>query len=152
MRSYMVPLTVAPLPSVRSTTPRSYRRSVSWRSRRSSTLTERRAPADAPRGCRRRPRGTLAVGARLRLKQGSFLSHPHGNLAFCMSSFEVSHSLVGRVEWKDPIHDWPNNPRIDEATDLAYLISVGSTRYPAAAPGLAFRRSVPTPFFHSARR
>src|SRR5256885_1591949 len=36
----MVPLTVAPLPSVRSTTPRSYRRSVSWRSRRSSTLTE----------------------------------------------------------------------------------------------------------------
>src|SRR5882762_10720249 len=59
MRSYMVPLTVAPLRSVRSTTPRSYRRSVSWRSRRSSTLTERRAPPDAPRGCRRRPRGAL---------------------------------------------------------------------------------------------
>jgi len=48
-----------------------------------------------------------------------FLSHPDDNLAFCTSSFEVSHSLVGRLEWKDPIHNWPNNPRIDEATDLA---------------------------------
>src|SRR5437764_15483522 len=44
----MVPGTAAPLPSVRSTTPRSYRRSVSWRSRRSSTLTERRSPSRCP--------------------------------------------------------------------------------------------------------
>src|SRR5205807_4676119 len=55
----MVPVTVAPLLSVRSTTPRSYRRSVSWRSRRSSTLTERRAPPDAPRGYPDDARGAL---------------------------------------------------------------------------------------------
>ncbi len=48
-----------------------------------------------------------------------FLSHPDDNLAFCTSSFDVSHSLIGRLEWKDPIHNWPNNPGIDEATDLA---------------------------------
>ena len=48
-----------------------------------------------------------------------FLSHPDDNLAFCTSSFDVSDSLIRRFEWKNAIHNWPNSPRIDEATDLA---------------------------------
>src|SRR5260370_15876242 len=48
-----------------------------------------------------------------------FLSRPDDNVAVCTSSFEVSDSLAGRLERKDPIHYWPNSPRIDEVTDLA---------------------------------
>ena len=48
-----------------------------------------------------------------------FLSHLDDDLAFCTSFFDVSQSLFGRFEWKDPIHNWTYDPRIDERTDLA---------------------------------
>ena len=50
---------------------------------------------------------------------GLFLSHSYDDLASRTSFFDVSHSLVGRREWKDPIQNWPNDPGIDEPTDLA---------------------------------
>ena len=55
-----------------------------------------------------------------------FLSHLDDDLAFCTSFFDVSQSLFGRFEWKDPIHNWAYDPRIDERTDLAQLVSAWS--------------------------
>jgi len=49
----------------------------------------------------------------------AILSHLDDDLAFCTSFFDVSQSLFGRFEWKDPIHNWAYDPRIDERTDLA---------------------------------
>jgi hypothetical protein len=55
-----------------------------------------------------------------------FLSHFNDNLAFCTSFLDVNESLFGRCEWKDPIHHWAYDPRIDERTDLAQLVSACS--------------------------
>ncbi len=55
-----------------------------------------------------------------------FLSHLDDDLAFCTSFFDVSQSLFGRFEWKDPIHHWAYDPRIDERTNLAQLVSACS--------------------------
>ena len=49
----------------------------------------------------------------------SLLSNLDDDLALCPSCFDVSQSLIGRFEWKDPIHHRPNNPGIDEASNLA---------------------------------
>jgi hypothetical protein len=35
------------------------------------------------------------------------------------SFFDVSQSLFGRFEWKDPIHNWTYDPGIDERANLA---------------------------------
>ena len=53
------------------------------------------------------------------LSEDPFLFHPDDDLAFCTSRFDISHSLFGRFEWKDPIHKWAYDPGIDERTDLA---------------------------------
>ena len=47
------------------------------------------------------------------------LSDLDDDLAFCTSCFDVSQSLAGRFEWKDPIHNWAYDPGIDERRDLA---------------------------------
>jgi hypothetical protein len=47
------------------------------------------------------------------------LSKLDDDLAFCTSLFYVSQSFFGRFEWKDPIYNWPYDPRMDERTDLA---------------------------------
>lgn len=57
----------------------------------------------------------LSIGFGCRI----FLSHLDDNLAFGTSCFDVSQSLFGRFEWKDPIHYGAYDPRIDERTDLA---------------------------------
>ncbi len=48
------------------------------------------------------------------------------DFAFCASFFDVSQSLVGRFEWKDPIHNRANDSGIDERRDFAQLIAVRS--------------------------
>ena len=55
-----------------------------------------------------------------------FLSHLDDDLAFCTSLFDVSHSLVSRVEWKDPIHNRANDSGINERADLAQLAPICS--------------------------
>jgi hypothetical protein len=55
-----------------------------------------------------------------------FLSHFNDDLAFCSSCLDVNQSLFGRCEWKDPIHHWADDPRIDERSDLAQLVSACS--------------------------
>jgi Protein of unknown function (DUF2840) len=55
-----------------------------------------------------------------------FLSHLDDDLASCTPFLDVSQSLFGRCEWKDPIHHWAYDPRIDERTDLAQLVSACS--------------------------
>lgn len=68
------------------------------------------------------PHGTrwLPAGATRQIRsQAIFLSHPDDDLAFRTPCIDISHGLAGRLEWKDAIHNWPDNPGIDEATDLA---------------------------------
>jgi hypothetical protein len=72
-------------------------------------------------GCRRR-RVATAAGRKCLLNflsSKAILSHLDDDLAFCTSFFDVSQSLFGRCEWKDPIHHWAYDPSIDESTDLA---------------------------------
>ena len=52
-------------------------------------------------------------------RQDPFLSHLDDDLAFRTPGFDISHSLFGRFEWKDPIHNWAYDPGIDERTDLS---------------------------------
>jgi len=51
--------------------------------------------------------------------EGPFLSQLDDDLALRTSGFDISHSLFGPFEWKDPIHNRAYDPGIDERTDLA---------------------------------
>ena len=55
--------------------------------------------------------------------KATFLSYLDDDLAFCTPSFEVSHRLVGRLEWKDSIHNGAYGAGLDEASNLAQLPS-----------------------------
>jgi len=47
------------------------------------------------------------------------LSHLDDHLALGTSCFDVSQRLFGRCEGKDPIHNWADDPSINERPDLA---------------------------------
>ena len=42
--------------------------------------------------------------------EGPFLSQLDDDLAFCTPGFDISHSLFGRFEWKDPVHNRAYDP------------------------------------------
>src|SRR5713226_3523351 len=48
-----------------------------------------------------------------------FLSHLDDDLALRTSIFDVGHGLFDRFEWKNSIHDWAYDSRIDERCDRA---------------------------------
>jgi hypothetical protein len=52
------------------------------------------------------------------LEARRFLSHLDDDLAFRTSIFDVDHGLFDRFEWKDSIHDWAYDSRIEERCDL----------------------------------
>jgi hypothetical protein len=66
----------------------------------------------------------LAIPSIPLLAKGTF--HHHDDLAFCASLFDVGHRLVGRFKRKGPVQDGPDDPGIDERSDFAQLVSVGS--------------------------
>jgi len=54
-----------------------------------------------------------------RLCSRDFLSHLDDDLAFCTSFFDVKPWPRWSIRKERPINNRPNNPGIDEATDLA---------------------------------
>jgi hypothetical protein len=69
-----------------------------------------------------RPRnGVPATGSGVpRPLEGPGISaHLDDDLAFRTRCFDVRHGLVGRLEWKDPIHDGAYGPRFDQRADLS---------------------------------
>ena len=50
-------------------------------------------------------------------KRIGLLSQLDDDLAFCTPGFNISHSLFGRFEWKDPVNNRSYDPGIDERTD-----------------------------------
>ena len=106
-------------------------------------------PRETARAVERR---TVELTAFLRMKCLRILSDLDDDLAFYTPCLDVGHSVFGRFEWKDPIHNWPNSPRLDKRSDLARQPAARTwTRTSSSrSSGSGFSPGRPRPFFHSA--